>query len=135
MNTRLLTASRVREIALGFGDRASREIEGIDSHWLLSAVILLTVCVIVGACAGPVRRWGQRRDLDSGALERDLFRWLRLKRRHQSALRQVARQAQVEHVATLLLCPSLLRQARQEVGPRVGRQLDEILWRLTTQKL
>lgn len=121
-------AARAQEIARGFGGDAGGA--ALDGRWLAGLVMAACLAVVLGLGIARLRRWHAHRQASGATLTRDLCRRLNLSPAERRRLRQVARQMNVRHTATLLLCPSLLRAARNARSGIERRELDRMLLRL-----
>lgn len=125
-------ASRADAIARGFGgDQTGGGAEFlIDGRWLAGGVMLATAGVAVGIALWQLRKWHRRRKTSVAGVEAAIGRTLRLGRRERLVLRHAAAELGVEHPTALLLCPSVLRDAKLRLGPRDALSLNLILDRL-----
>ena len=125
--------SRASAISAGFGGATSADTASpplLDGRLLAGGVILVTLAVAAGLGAVKLRRWRADRRASAGGVARDLSRHMRLSRAQRRCLRAAAAEVHVRHPATLLLCPSLLRQAKGRLGPEFGTDAEMILRRL-----
>ena len=105
---------------------------GIEGHVLFGGALAGTIVFIA-----VLRKMAARRrslHVRGNELLRDARRTLRLSRRQLRQLTLAARQARVSSPLTLLLCPSLLRQARGRMGHADGRELDALLRRMSPSR-
>lgn len=122
---------RLQQVFAGVsGDGVSTSTSSSAGLVLAAIVMLLTGGIATALIAGKLRKFMRSRASSDAAINRSARKLLSLRPSDVRRLRKLAASIDVRHAATLLLCPSLLKQLRARCTAGDRELIDTILVRL-----